>query len=164
MKRFISVLSVLFFLAVVAAAFAGDTVQERLVARDQWQETFDQLSRVVYLDTSPITTKAITPTDTTGTNTHSVAWQSTVEPPFLLRIQSSGTGKIHYREYTTNSGNGVLVPTATNSYLVDEAGTAALGADDVFEKVFFSDPNIVFGGVAATFTLEIWTRSAATKP
>lgn len=128
--------------------------------------TFDNLVRSSYYSLS--TTQHAAPNDIVSTGTASVAYLGSLTGPLLLRVQNLGTtGKIRFKEYSTGTA-GLASTTATSPYLSSAHANALatstagqLAPGEVYEKVYYSEPDLVFGGIeAATFTIEIFKQSA----
>lgn len=148
--------------ALVAPIFGYEDLPTRMVDVELRKNTFDHLERsnVFTLASDSV----VTPNDVVSTYSNSIAYQGSVEPPFLLRVQNLGTtGIINFREYVTTTA-GVDITVATDSYLPSAHGnylttatSGQLAPGEVWEKVCYQDPNLSFGGTC-TFSVQIWTR------
>ena len=167
MKRF---LIVLLLIALATTGFAADknrVIAPRQIPSEELRvNTFSNLVRSTYC--SLTSAKHVTPNDVTSTGTYTSAYLSTLEGPVLVRIQNLGTtGKIYFKEYAL-SGTNVASTTATDPYLQSThgnylaTGTAGqLAPGEVWEKVFYDEPDLMFGGVeAATFTIQVFQQAA----
>jgi len=84
-----------------------------------------------------------------------------------MRVQNLGTtGKIYFKEYAL-SGTNVASTTATDPYLQSTHGNylttgtdGQLAPGECWEKVYYGEPDLMFGGVeAATFSIQIFQRN-----
>jgi hypothetical protein len=165
MKRILALALVLAVVWIAAPLFAYEDIPTRMIDVQIRKNTFDYLAKQTYADLSISGKGTITPTDSVSTGTSAVNYQGTVEPPFLVRVQNLGlsTVKVYYCPYVTDAA-GVTATTATCSYLTDGKVTATPSTDlpglsggGVWEKVFYQNPNLSFGG-QATVTISIFTR------
>ncbi len=166
MKKFLVVLLLVVFSIPV---FSQDIPFARKVTDDTLrQNSFDNLVRSTYCSLSA--TQHVTPTDITATGTYTSAYLGTEVGPLLLRVQNLGTtGKIYFKEYSAVAGTGVSVTAATDPFLPTvhgeylATGTAGqLAPGEVWEKIYYEEPDLTFGGVAAaTFTIQVFKQSAA---
>lgn len=146
--RFLSLMLVLALVLVAGASFATDR-DERLNANNL---AFSKLHSVQYISLTS-TTKALTPTDTTSTNTFSVGYfPVTVPTPCKMVITgASSTPLVYALPYETGTA-GVVVPTATCAYLPWDTNVQ-------ITKTFIGRPNLSFRtSAAATWTVEIWVQ------
>lgn len=166
MKR---ILVCLMLVAFVIPAFAQDLPLSRRINDDKVrQDSFDNLVKSTYC--SLTSAQHVTPNDIVSTGTYSAAYLGTETGPVKLRVQNLGTtGKIHFKEYSTSAADGVAVTAATDPYLESvhgnylATGTAGqLAPGEVWEKVFYGEPDLTFGGVAAaTFTIQVFKQQTA---
>lgn len=166
MKKF---LVVLLLVVLAIPVFSQDLPLARRINDDNLrQNSFDNLVRSTYCSLS--STQHVTPNDITATGTYTSAYLGTEEGPLLLRIQNLGTtGKIYFKEYSASAGTGVAVTAATDPFLPSThgnylaTGTAGqLAPGEVWEKIYYEEPDLTFGGVAAaTFTIQVFKQSAA---
>ena len=167
MKKF---LVVLLLVVLVAPVFAqGDRVMSlrQSISETLRVNTFDNLVRST--NYSNATGKHAAPNDIVSTGTASVAYLGTVKAPLLLRVQNTNTaaGKIHFKEYATNAV-GLASTVAADPFLSSPTGayistytSGELGVGEVWEKVYYAEPDLVFGGVGTTtFTIQVFKQSA----
>jgi len=146
-----------------------DLPLSRRITDDQLrQATFDNL--VKSTNYSNASTVHACPVDVTSTGTASVAYLGTVTGPLLLRIQNLNTsaGKIRFKEYSTGTA-GIASTVAADPFLPSPTGaqistytSGELGVGEVFEKVYYGEPDLIFGGIdACSFTVQIFKQSTA---
>lgn len=155
MKRFLALALVLFALASVSApaafaAYPGSDRDERLNSSDL---SFSKLYSVTYLQLASGSSKALTPTDVTATNTVSTAyWSRSVPSPFKMVINSASATPLMYAYPYETTTAGVIVPTATCAYLPWDTNLQ-------WSKIFTGKPNLSFAPSAVTtWTIEIWVQ------
>ncbi len=147
--RFLSLMLVLALVLVAGTSYAVDR-DERLNAANL---AYSKLHSVQYISLTS-TTKALTPTDTTSTNTFSVGYfPVTVPLPCKMVITgASTTPLIHTKPYSTSTTAGVDVPTATCAYLPWDSNIQ-------ITKTFVGRPNLSLrSSAAATITVELWVQ------
>lgn len=169
MKRLFIVIALI---ALVCPSFAQSdrTISERQAILEQLRvNTFSNLVRSTYC--SLTSSQHVTPNDTSSTGTYGTAYLGTLKGPCLVRVQNLGTtGKIYFKEYAL-SGTNVASSAATDQYIPSTHGnylaTATAGQlapGEVFEKVFFGEPDLMFGGVeATTFSIQVFQQQAAVR-
>jgi len=129
--------------------------------------TFDNLVRST--NYSNASTVHAAPNDVTSTGTAAVAYLGDIKAPLLLRVQNLNTeaGKIRFKEYSTNAV-GIASTVAEDPFLPSTHGSQVstytsgeLGIGEVWEKVYYKEPDIIFGGIdACSFTVQIFKQSA----
>lgn len=165
MKKLVLIL----FVLMCSISFAqGDRIMSlrQSITEELRAKTFDNLVRSSYFSLG--TTEHAAPNDTTSTGTASVAYLGSEVGPLLLRIQNLGTtAKIHFKEYSTGTA-GLASTTATDPYLQSSHGnylaTATAGQlapGECWEKIYFNEPDLIFGGIeAATFSIQIFKQAS----
>jgi len=166
MKRLLALALVLAVVCVTAPRlFAYEDLPTRMFDVELRKNTFDELAADTAFTGS---TTYATPQTTKGTLATGTAYQGTVEPPFLMRIQNTaaaGTShKIFITEYSS-SAYGPATTTAQSCFLESKKGNVAsypsgqLEVGETWEKIFYQDPNLTIGGnEASTFRIQLFTR------
>lgn len=149
--RFLSLMLVLALVLVAGTVTAAPDRDERLNAANL---AFSKLYSVQVISLNS-TSKALTPYDTTSTNTFSVGYcPITVPTPFKMVITgASSTPVIYALPYATTVAAGVTVPTSTTgAYLPWDTNRQ-------ITKTFIGHPNLsLTPTAAATVTVEIWVQ------
>ena len=166
-KKLIKAFSALVLVAVVAtSAFAGPDAHERLNADSL---AFTRLISV--RSYAADTAAAITPLDTTATNTEAICYDlGKPDLPFKMVLSSIATSTGNYllvRDYATSLA-GLYIPTATcaiipwdfKDHVINQNNGADMGGGtNRAEFIFFTRPNIsIRPSIDQTVALEIWGR------
>jgi hypothetical protein len=163
MKRLLA-LPLLLAVVAIAPLFAYEDLPTRMEDVKLRKNTFDYLAKNTRF--AATTTTYATPQTTNGTVASGTAYQGTIEPPFLMRVQNLGTtGRIFFKEYSSSS-LGVATTSTTDAFLESKHANylatsthGQLAPGEVWEKVFYQDPNLTIGGAeAATFSIQLYTR------
>lgn len=165
MKRF---LTVLVLVVLSSALFAqGDQIisQRQAIHETLRASTFDNLVKSTYCSLS--SSEHVAPNDTTSTGTASVSYLGSYKGPCLMRIQNLGTtGKIYFKEYSSTVAAGIATTSSSDPFLESKHGnylatgtSGQLAPGECWEKVFYGEPDLTLGGVAAaTFSVQIFKR------
>lgn len=146
MKRLTIMILAVFLMA--ATAYAGPDKQQRDNAANL---TYSHLHSVA-VHSLPSTSKGLTPTDSTSTDTFSTSYFPAGTPlPCKIVINGSSSQLVYAAPYEIDESGELIVPTATCAYLPWDSNAQ-------ITKTFIGIPNLALAvSAASTFTVEIWT-------